>query len=68
VGEREMKRASIVELIVDKNSEEKLKLLCSLSSKLWNEVNYSRGRMFFEKRGQTSKQHTRSSTKSIKHS
>jgi putative transposase len=51
VGEREMKRTSIVELIVDKNSEERLKLLCSLSSKLWNEVNYTRRRMFFEKKG-----------------
>ncbi|MCC6033350.1 MAG: transposase, partial [Desulfurococcaceae archaeon] len=46
-----MKRTSIVELVVDENVEEKLKLLCSLSSKLWNEVNYSRRRMFFEKRG-----------------
>jgi putative transposase len=51
VGERGMKRTSIVELVVDENVEEKLKLLCSLSSKLWNEVNYSRRRMFFEKRG-----------------
>jgi putative transposase len=51
VGEGGMKRTSIVELIVDKNVEEKLKLLCSLSSKLWNEVNYARRRMFFEKRG-----------------
>jgi putative transposase len=51
VGEREMKRASVVELLVDKNAEEKLKLLCSLSSKLWNEVNYTRRRMFFEKKG-----------------
>jgi putative transposase len=51
VGEREMKRTSIIELIVDKNSEEKLKLLCSLSSKLWNELNYTRRRMFFEKKG-----------------
>jgi putative transposase len=51
VGEREMKRTSIVELVVDKNTEEKLKLLCSLSSKLWNEVNYARRWMFFEKRG-----------------
>jgi putative transposase len=51
VGEREMKRTSIVELVVDKNSEERLKLLCSLSSKLWNEVNYARRRAFFEKRG-----------------
>jgi len=46
-----MKRTSIIELVVDKNSEEKLKLLCSLSSKLWNEVNYARRRMFFEKKG-----------------
>ena len=46
-----MKRTSIVELVVDKNSEEKLKLLCSLSSKLWNEINYTRRRMFFEKKG-----------------
>ncbi|MCC6057852.1 MAG: transposase [Desulfurococcaceae archaeon] len=46
-----MRRTSVVELVVDKSFEEKLKLLCSLSSKLWNEVNYSRRRMFFEKRG-----------------
>jgi len=46
-----MRRTSVVELVVDKSSEEKLKLLCSLSSKLWNEVNYSRRRAFFEKRG-----------------
>jgi Protein of unknown function (DUF1225). len=46
-----MKRTSIVELVVDKNTEGRLKLLCSLSSKLWNEVNYARRRAFFEKRG-----------------
>jgi putative transposase len=51
VGEGEMKRTSIVRLVVDKDAEERLKLLCSLSSKLWNEVNYARRRMFFEKRG-----------------
>jgi len=45
-----MKRTSIVRLVVDKDAEESLKLLCSLSSKLWNEVNYAR-RMFFENRG-----------------
>jgi len=43
-----VRRTSIVELVVDKESENKLKLLCSLSSKLWNEVNYTRRRMFFE--------------------
>ena len=46
-----MERTSIVRLVVDKDAEERLKLLCSLSSKLWNEVNYARRRMFFEKRG-----------------
>ncbi|MCC6054918.1 MAG: transposase, partial [Thermosphaera sp.] len=46
-----MRRTSVVELVVDKSSEERLKLLCNLSSKLWNEVNYARRRMFFEKRG-----------------
>jgi len=46
-----MRRTSVVELVVDKSSEESLKLLCSLSSKLWNEVSYARRRMFFEKRG-----------------
>jgi putative transposase len=51
VGEGEVKRTSIVRLVVDKDAEERLKLLCNLSSKLWNEVNYARRRMFFEKRG-----------------
>jgi putative transposase len=51
VGEGEMRRASIVELVDEGDAEEKLKLLCSLSSKLWNEVNYARRRMFFEKKG-----------------
>jgi len=46
-----MRRTSVVELVVDKEAESKLKLLCSLSSKLWNEVNYARRRMFFEKKG-----------------
>jgi putative transposase len=34
-----------------KNAGEKLKLLCSLSSRLWNEVNYARRQVFFEKEG-----------------
>jgi len=46
-----MRRTSVVELVVDESSKEKLKLLCALSSKLWNEVNYARRRAFFEKRG-----------------
>ena len=46
-----MRKTSVVELVVDRSSEERLKLLCSLSSKLWNEVSYARRRMFFEKKG-----------------
>ena len=45
-----MRRTTVVELIVDEEAENRLKLLCSLSSKLWNEVNYAR-RMFFETGG-----------------
>jgi putative transposase len=51
VEEGKMRRASIVELVVDKGTEERLKLLCSLSSKLWNEVNYARRKAFFERKG-----------------
>jgi len=44
-----MRRTSIVKLVPDKDSEAKLKALYSLSSKLWNEVNYSRRMQFFGK-------------------
>ena len=46
-----MKRTSIVRLVPDEDAEAKLKALCSLASKLWNEVNYARRRQFFEKKG-----------------
>jgi putative transposase len=39
----------VVELVVDGDVEKKLRLLCGLSSKLWNEVSYA-GRMFFERK------------------
>jgi putative transposase len=45
-----MKRNCIVELVVDEEVEKKLKQLCDLSSKLWNEVNYVRLRMWLEKK------------------
>jgi len=44
-----MKRTSIVKLVPDKDNEAKLKALCSLSSKLWNEVTYARRMQFFGK-------------------
>jgi putative transposase len=50
-GRRRMRRTSVVELVVDEDAVEKLKLICSLSSNLWNEVNYVRRRMLFGKRG-----------------
>jgi putative transposase len=45
-----MKRTCIVELVVDEETEKRLKQLCDLSSKLWNEVNYIRLRMWLEKK------------------
>jgi len=46
-----MKRTSIVRLVPDRGAEARLKALCSLSSKLWNEVNYARRQQFFEGKG-----------------
>jgi len=43
-----VKRTSVVRLILNKDTEAKLKALCSLASKLWNEVNYARRKQFFE--------------------
>ncbi|MEM1920226.1 MAG: transposase [Ignisphaera sp.] len=45
-----MRRTVVLRLAPDRESENKLKLLCSLSAKLWNEVNYTRRRMFFEEK------------------
>jgi putative transposase len=46
-----MKRTCIVELIVDEETERRLRQLCDLSSKLWNEVNYVRLRIWLGKKG-----------------
>jgi putative transposase len=45
-----VKRNCTVELVVDEETEKRLRQLCDLSSKLWNEVNYARLRMWLEKR------------------
>ena len=45
-----MKRTCTVELIVDEDAEKRLRQLCDLSSKLWNEVNYARLKMYLEKK------------------
>ncbi|MEM2343362.1 MAG: transposase [Sulfolobales archaeon] len=50
MGEGGVRRTVILRLAPDRESENKLKLLCSLSAKLWNEVNYTRRRMFFEEK------------------
>jgi len=42
------RRTSIVRLVPDRDAGARLKALCSLSSKLWNEVNYVRRHQFFE--------------------
>ena len=46
-----MRRNCTVELIVDEDAERRLRQLCDLSSKLWNEVNYARLKMWLEKKG-----------------
>ena len=46
-----MKRNCTVELVVDEEAEKRLRRLCDLSVKLWNEVNYVRLRMWLEKKG-----------------
>jgi putative transposase len=45
-----MKRTCTVELVVDEEAEKKLRQLCDLSSKLWNEINYIRLRAWLEKK------------------
>jgi len=45
-----MRRTCVVELIVDEEAERRLRQLCELSSKLWDEVNYARLRMFLERK------------------
>jgi len=42
------RRTSVVRLVPDRDAEVRLKALCSLASKLWNEVNYARRQQFFE--------------------
>jgi len=45
-----VKRTCVVELVIDEETERRLRQLCDLSSKLWNEVNYIRLRMWLEKK------------------
>jgi putative transposase len=45
-----LRRACVVELIVDEETEKRLRRLCDLSSKLWNEINYTRLKAWMEKR------------------
>jgi len=45
-----LRRNCTVELVVDEETERKLRQLCDLSSKLWNEVNYARLMMWLEKK------------------
>jgi IS605 OrfB family transposase len=44
-------RNCTVELVVDEETEKRLRRLCDLSSKLWNEINYARLKMWLEKKG-----------------
>jgi putative transposase len=46
-----LRRTCIVELIVDEETEKRLRRLCELSSKLWNEINYVRMKAWMGKKG-----------------
>jgi len=48
-GKPEIVRTGVVRLLPTKSTEAKLKALCSLASKLFNEVNYARRMQFFGK-------------------
>ncbi|MEM4971169.1 MAG: hypothetical protein QXE01_07965 [Sulfolobales archaeon] len=43
-----MKRMVGLRLVPNEEVEARLRALCSLSSKLWNKISYTRRRMFFE--------------------
>jgi putative transposase len=45
-----MKRVCTIELVVDEEMEKRLRRLCDLSSKLWNEINYARLKTWREKK------------------
>jgi len=45
----EIRRTSTIKLLSNKKTEAQLKALCSLASKLWNEVTYARRVQFFTK-------------------
>jgi putative transposase len=45
-----VRRNCVVELVVDEDAGKRLRQLCELSSRLWNEVNHVRLRMFLERK------------------
>jgi putative transposase len=47
----QVRRNCTVELVVDGETEKRLRRLCDLSSKLWNEINYTRLKAWMEKKG-----------------
>ena len=46
-----MRRTVVLRLRPDRETEKRLRELCDLASRLWNEITYVRRRQFFEKRG-----------------
>jgi hypothetical protein len=49
-GRDTLMRAVVLRLLPDEEAEARLRALCSLSSKLWNEVDYAWRRMFFKEK------------------
>jgi len=46
-----LRRTCTIKLVVDEETEKRLRRLCELSSKLWNEINYARLKAWMEKKG-----------------
>jgi len=60
-----VRRACVVELMVDEKTEKRLRRLCDLSSKLWNEINYIRLRMGWRRKASTLRGRVGSSMRGI---
>jgi putative transposase len=48
-----LRRTVLLRLVPDEEAGARLRALCSLSSKLWNEINYAERRMFFKEKGRS---------------
>jgi len=48
-----LRRTVLLRLVPDEEAGARLRALCSLSSKLWNEINYAERSMFSKEKGRS---------------